>query len=164
LIADAVQREIARTDALIAEIPHLAGRGSGLARRAVEDIVAGARSAPECEFLDLCRCVKGLPLPLPNPLIQLPDGRIVSPDALWPNARLVHETNSRRWHAGEDHFESTQERADALTTAGFIVLSNAPRQIRQDSERIKHQVAKLYRENAGRDLPPGVVLLRERPI
>lgn len=160
LIADAVQRELVTTGALRAELPHLAGRGAGVARRAIENILAGARSAPECEFLDLCATIRGLPRPWVNCLIQLPCGRLVSPDALWVAARLIHETNSARWHAGPDDFDSTQERAAALVAAGFVVVSSSPRQIRGEGRRIAGQIAALHRANEGRGLPPGVVVLR----
>jgi hypothetical protein len=160
LIADAVQRRLVGLDDLSAEVPHLVGRGAGIARRAVQDVLAGGRSAPECEFVDLCAGVRGLPRPLPNALIQLPDGRKISPDALWEGARLIHETNSRRHHDGEDDFESTQARAAAVTTAGFVVISSTPRQIRQEGARIAGQVHALHRANVGRGLPTGVVILR----
>jgi hypothetical protein len=145
------------------ELPHLAGRGAGVARRAIRDILNGARSAPECEFLDLCQSIRGVPAPLANSLLQLPSGRQISPDALWVDAGLIHETNSRRWHGEEDAFDSTQERADSATEVGLIVLSNSPRQIRGEKPRIKRQVASTYRANAGRGLPPGVILLRDGP-
>lgn len=163
LIADAVQRQLVAASELQAELPHLAGRGAGVARRAINDIVGGARSAPECEFLDLCAGVRGLPPPWPNSLIRLPDGRMISPDALWEDARLIHETNSRRWHADEDQFESTQERAAALTAAGFVVVGSTPRQIRTERQRIARQITTLYRENAGRGMPAAVIVIRQRP-
>jgi hypothetical protein len=163
MIADAVQRQIAHLDGLEAELPHLSGRGSGVARRAISDVLAGARSAPECDFLDLCRRDRRLPEPLTNPLLRLPGGRTISPDALFLDAGLVHETNGRGPHAHEDGFEDMQERHDAMTTAGLTVLHNAPRQLRLEGTRVTSEVLACYQRLAGRGLPPGVILLRKGP-
>jgi hypothetical protein len=162
-MSDAVQRRIACAERLTAELPHLSGRGAGIARRAIEDVVGGGRSAPECEFIDLARRHPDLPLPLLNPLIRLPDGRKVSPDALFVDAGLVHETNGREFHAEEDLFESMQARTDAMTTADLVVLNNSPRQLRTEGDRVMSEVLTCYRRHAGRGLPPGVVLLRPGP-
>jgi hypothetical protein len=160
MIADAVQRRLAYTDRLRAELPHLSGRGSGVARRAIDDVLMGGRSAPECEFLDLCRARPDLPMPLANSLLQLPDGRKVSPDALFLDAGLVHETNGRGPHADEDPFDDMQARSDAMTTAGLVVLHNSPRQLRREAGRIMAEVITCHRRDAGRGLPPGVTLIR----
>lgn len=161
MMADAVQRHIAHAARLQAEIPHLSGRGAGVARRAINDIVMGGRSAPELEFLELCAQRGDLPQPLLNPLLELPGGRRVSPDALFRDAGLVHETNGRGPHADEDPFEYMQARHDAMTAAGLVVLHNSPRQLRQEGERVIDEVAACHRQLAGRGLPPGVRLLRE---
>lgn len=160
LFTDAVGRGIARVDALLVEAGHVTGRGSGVVRRAVLEVANGARSAPEIDFVRLCRRSKELPEPLLNPLLELPDGRRVSPDALFPGSPLVHETNGRAFHADEDSFESLQERHDSMTAAGLTVLHNAPRRIRREDEMVLAEVLTCYRRLAGRGLPPGVRLVR----
>ncbi|HWA66207.1 MAG TPA: hypothetical protein VG899_07545 [Mycobacteriales bacterium] len=160
IVADAVQRRLAREQALLDELAHLAGRGAGIARRAVIDVVKGARSAPEIDFLELCRRDKGLPEPLINPLLELPDGRRVSPDALFRDAPLVHETNGRAFHSGEYAFESMQARHDAMTSAGLTVLHNSPRRLRREGAAVLNEVLACYRRLEGQPLPPGVRLLR----
>jgi hypothetical protein len=163
VIADAVQRKIAAPNITNAEVLHITGRGARIARLAVADIVAGARSAPEADFVSICGRSKILPSPLLNALLRLPCGRKVSPDALWLDAGLVHETNGRAPHADEDPFEDMQSRHDAMTTAGLTLLHNAPRQLYRESDRILGQVETCYLRNAGRGLPPGVTLLRSHP-
>jgi very-short-patch-repair endonuclease len=95
-----------------------------------------------------------------NSLIVLPCGRRVSPDALWEQAALVHETNGREFHAGHDDFDSMQERHDAMTAAGLTVLHSSPRQLRDDAARVVAQVEACYLRGAGKGLPPGIVILR----
>jgi hypothetical protein len=75
----------------------------------------------------------------------------------------VHETDSREYHEGEDFFDDTQSRHDAMTTADLVLLHDSPRQQRLESDRILAQVETCYRRHAGRGLPPGVVLLRAGP-
>lgn len=163
VLADAVQRGITSAELLALEVVHVTGRGAGVARLVVADILEGVRSAPEADFAALCSRSTILPPPVLNALLGLPDGRKVSPDALWTEAGLVHETNGREYHAGEDDFEDMQSRHDAMTAAGLTVLHDAPRQLLRDGARILDQVETCYRRDAGRGLPPGVHLLRGGP-
>jgi hypothetical protein len=159
MVSDAVQRGLARVDRLLEEQPHLNGRGAGIARRAIEEVTSGARSAPEIDFLKLCRSCKELPALLVNPLLELPDGRRIRPDALAPDAPLVHETNGRTFHADEDSFESMQARHDVMTAAGLTALHNSPRRIRREGRTVLCEYLACYRRLAGQPLPPGVRLL-----
>jgi hypothetical protein len=160
ILADAVGRGLARLDVVVEEVTHVTGAGSGLARRAVIEVASGARSAPEVDFVKLCRSMRELPDPLLNPLLELPDGRRVSPDALFPGTPLVHEVNGRAFHGEEDTFESMQARHDAMTAAGLTVLHNSPRRIRRDGSAVLAEVVSCYRRLAGQDLPSGVRVLR----
>lgn len=159
VMSDAVQRGLAHVDGLMAERPHLNGRGAGIARRAIDEIASGARSAPEIDFLNLCRGSKELPPLLVNPLLELPDGRRIRPDVLAPDAPLVHETNGRSYHADEDAFESMQARHDAMTAPGLTVLHNSPRRIRREGTAVLSEFVACYRRLAGQPLPPGVRLI-----
>ena len=114
----------------------------------------------ELDFLKLSRSSRILPEPQLNWLLELPNGRLISPDALYDDAAVVHETNGRDPHGDENPFESMQARHDALTTAGFAVLHNSPRQIRVESRRIITEVESLYSSRRGMGLPPGVKVLR----
>jgi hypothetical protein len=163
-IADAVQRTIALPERLALELPHLTGRGTSAARAAILDVIGlGARSAPEADFLSLCGSYPELPTPLVNALLMLPSGLKVSPDSLFLDSAVVHETNGRGPHADEDAFESMQVRHDALTAAGFIVLHNSPRSVSRESDRVMSEVLACVTRHAGRGLPAGVTLLREGP-
>jgi hypothetical protein len=158
LLADAVSRGIAQVATLVEEVEHVTGRGSGVARRSVTEVARGARSAPEVDFVRLCRSSPTLPTPMLNRALILPDGRKVIPDALFPRSPLVHEVNGREFHAGEDLFESMQERHDAMTAAGLTLLHNSPRRIRREGPAVLAEVIACYRRLEGQPLPPGVRL------
>jgi hypothetical protein len=160
VLADAVQRRVASRPALLEELSHVTGRGAGIAHRAGRWIAAGVASAPEAEFLTLCQESKVLPTPLINPLLELPSGLRISPDALFLDAGLVHETNGRGPHAADDRFDDMQARHGAMTAAGLTVLHNSPRQIRTERRRVIADLEACYAKAKGRGLPAGVLLLR----
>ncbi|HEX3898872.1 MAG TPA: hypothetical protein VHW74_06835 [Mycobacteriales bacterium] len=159
-IADAIQRRIAERATVLEELSHVTGRGARIAHRAAKWIAAGAMSAPEADFLGLCQRSSVLPIPLVNALIELPTGQRVSPDALFEDAGLVHETNGSSAHAADDRFDNMQARHDAMTAAGLVVLHSSPRQIRTEPDRVLRDVEACYRQHAGEGLPAGVRLLR----
>jgi very-short-patch-repair endonuclease len=84
----------------------------------------------------------------------------VSPDALFVDAGLIHETNGRAFHAADDVFEEMQERNDALVAAGLTVLHNSPRRILADPSNVRAEVERCYQRLRGNGLPPGVVVVR----
>jgi hypothetical protein len=111
----------------------------------------------------MCLAHAVLPKPLVNALLMLPSGMKVSPDSLFIDSAVVHETNGRGPHADEDAFESMQVRHDALTAAGFTVLHNSPRSLTREPDRVMSEVVACVTRHAGRGLPAGVTLLREGP-
>ncbi|HVV75590.1 MAG TPA: hypothetical protein VHC43_06095 [Mycobacteriales bacterium] len=159
-IADAIQRRLVSVDDVVAELSHVTGRGCGLAGRLGQRLSTGAHSAPEADFLALVARSRILPTPLVNSLVELPDGRCVSPDALFADAALVHETNGRSAHAATDLFDSMQERHGAMTAAGLTVLHSSPYQLRKEGDRIVAQVETCYLRDRGKGLPPGIKILR----
>jgi hypothetical protein len=163
LFSEVLQRRKTSYDALVRA--HLEGppRGSRLAGVVLDDLAKGMRSAPEVDFGRLAAASAILPTPLFNPLIRLPSGELISPDALIVDAGLVHETNGQRHHAREDRFDEMHERHDAMTTAGLTVLHNSPRRLRREGRQALTQLERCYLRLAGQGLPPGVVMLRPGP-
>lgn len=165
--AAAVQLGRTTTSELVGEALSGPARGRPRLLRVIEMLQAGVRSAPEADFRELVLRHRTLEEPLWNCLLLLPDGRTISPDALWVESGVVHEVNSRLYHspdaAGEDVFEGMQRRSDAMVTAGLTVLHNSPNRIRTDGREVMREVATCVSRNAGRGLPPGVVILRAGP-
>jgi hypothetical protein len=162
-VAAAVQRGRVTVDALTQEAARAAARGRPRLRRVLEAVGSGIRSAPEDDFRQIVRSSRILPEPLWNPLLRLPDGRECSPDALFEDAGLVHETNGREFHAGADTFEDMQRRNDWLVAAGLTVLHNAPRRLRAEQTVVRSETERCYVRLRGSGLPPGVVILRRGP-
>ncbi len=145
---------------LEAAFEHLPVVGAAGANRVLAELRRGVRSVGELDFLRLSRASRVLPEPKLNWLLRLPTGKRVSPDALYLDAAMIHETNGRDPHEDEDRFESMQARADALTAAGFAAFGNTPRQIRQEQRRIIGELETTYLPRSGMGLPPGVIVLR----
>jgi hypothetical protein len=136
-------------------------KNARLGDEALEHARRGIRSAPEAEFRVLAQALSTIPALHYNRLIRLPDGRTLSPDALAPDAPLIHETNGRVAHRREDLFDDMQARHDYLTAAGFTVLHNSPRRIYRDGRGVISEFERCYLRLAGTDWPDGVVLLED---
>ena len=163
VFCDAVQRRLAA----LSDVDKVAAHGPLLGRRLIgalrDELHDGIRSAPEADFRDIALSARGVPRPLFNPLIRLPDGRRISPDALLEDAPLIHETNGRLAHEEHDLFESMQERHDVLTAAGFTVLHNPPRRLLTARAIVQREWEQCYGRLSPTGLPPGIVLERRGP-
>jgi hypothetical protein len=157
--AAAVQAKRTTIEAIAIEVEHGAARGRPRLQRLLDQLLAGIRSLPEADFRDLVLTSTVLPEPLWNRGLELPDGSVIYPDALWEDAGLIHETNGRKFHSGEDAFEDMQRRHDRATTFGLTALHNTPRRIRGEGGQVLHEVEQTYLPLRGRGLPPGVRLL-----
>jgi hypothetical protein len=161
VLMSSVQKRKVSVSELDAEVATAPSHGLKRYLRVLDELHAGVRSVGEGDVRRLCARSKILPTPLFNPLLQLPDGRKISPDLLLEEAALVHETNGREPHyEEEDAFDSMQERHDAMTTAGLTALHNSPRLIATTGPRILRELETIYLRDRGRGLPPGVVILR----
>jgi hypothetical protein len=157
--ASAVQLGRASLRQLVDETWRGPARGRPRLLRMIESLDTGVRSRPEDDFRRLVARSRVLPTALFNPQLILPNGRRISPDALFVDSAVVHETNGRDVHAGFNEFEDMQRRHDELTAAGLTVLHNAPRRIRRDGAAVLSEVEDCHRRFAGRGLPVGVTLV-----
>jgi hypothetical protein len=163
VVAAAIQNRRVKIDTLIEEIERGPARGRPRLTRIVRRLDAGVRSVAEDDFRRLVLASRNLPEPMWNGLLELPSGQKVSPDALFLDSGVVHETNGKRFHQGFDDFESMQKRNDALVAAGLVVLHNSPRRIRAEGRDVISEVEQCHLRHAGRGLPDGIVILREGP-
>ena len=159
-LSDAVARGVVTEPDLLRAHALGSPRNARLTGAALEHVVAGVRSAPEADARTILDASDVLPQPAYNWLLELPGGRRISPDALFPDAGLIHETNGRRAHARDDLFEDMQERHDVMTAAGLTVLHNSPRRLYRAGPQVLAEVEQCYRRLAGSGLPPGVEVLR----
>jgi very-short-patch-repair endonuclease/predicted transcriptional regulator of viral defense system len=95
------------------------------------------RSDLERRFLSLCRR-HGLPLPVMN----VPIGQFVV-DFLWPDRRLIVETDGFRHHGTRSAFESDRERDVRLKLLGYSVLRFTHRQVAEDAASVAAAVGAL---------------------
>ena len=95
------------------------------------------RSELEEHMLELCKehC---LPLPKVNARI----GRY-EVDFLWPESRLIVETDGRTSHSTPAAFERDRARDAELTVAGYRVVRFTYRQVERESKRVAALLAKL---------------------
>jgi hypothetical protein len=159
VVAAAVQQGRASVPELLREANDGPARGRPALLRAIAPVAEGVRSAPEADFKQLVTRSKLLPTALWNCVLELADGQRLSPDALFEDAALIHETNGREFHAAGDLFEAMQRRHDRLVAAGFTVLHNTPRRLREEGATVMTEVEECYRRLAGRGLPPGVRII-----
>ncbi|NED98554.1 hypothetical protein [Phytoactinopolyspora halotolerans] len=142
LMCEAVQRDACTVDGLRRALDQAGRRHTALARRVLDDLDIGCRSAPECELRDLIRTSSILPEPLWNR--PLPGARGIYPDACWPEARLVIEVDSRSFHGFGDAPGRTERRRAEYARLGWRVLPVTPQRIRQDPAGLLAEIEAAY--------------------
>jgi hypothetical protein len=123
---------------------------SALLRSVLAEVSDGVRSAPEAELRDLIQKI-GLPMPMFNPSLYLPDGTFIAcPDAWWPEAGVAVEIDSRRWHLSPDDWERTMERHDRLSQYSIVTLHFTPRRLRSDQALVTARLKNAYKSGIAR--------------
>jgi very-short-patch-repair endonuclease len=97
------------------------------------------RSELEARFRALCEA-HSLPRPLVNHMIG--DDEV---DFLWPQHRVVVETDGRRTHLTHHAFERDRAKDARLTVAGYRVVRFTHRQIRYDPQGVAAILRALLR-------------------
>lgn len=150
VVAGAVQRRRCTIGQLLEELAHGPMRQSARFRAVLAEVSDGIRSAPEGDLRDLI-LKSGLPMPLFNPSLYLNGKFLASPDAWWPQAGVIAEVDSRRWHALPEDWSRTMARSAELGAAGLIVLHFSPHQIRTEPGQVLRKIAGALR--TGRPVP-----------
>jgi very-short-patch-repair endonuclease len=134
VVAEAVQRGLASPHDLEAE--YLAGprNGSRQLRIAVEDLTAGARSAPEGRAARSMNRAK-LGGFVQNAEVQV-GGRRFLADFLWEDLGAILEIDSREYHFTERDWQQTLRRDQLLQASGYAVLHVTPVQLRDEAQFI----------------------------
>lgn len=150
LVSSAVQNGRCSVAAIRNELDNGPIRGSALLARAVEEVSGGTRSAPEGDLRALI--VKaGLPVPLFNPMLYLPDGTFIGqPDAWWPQADVAAEVDSREWHSNTPDWEYTMDRHSGLGMYGIVTLHFTPRKLREERAFVISRIRKAVAAGSAR--------------
>jgi very-short-patch-repair endonuclease len=100
----------------------------------------GPETRTEIERLMLALCrARTLPQPVVNGWIQLEEIGF-SPDFLWPDAKLIVETDSHQVHRTRKAFEADRRRDQLLAEAGYSTLRFTWRQITAEPERVARTI------------------------
>lgn len=153
LVAAAVQTRRCTVEHITEELADGPVSGSALLRRALSEVLAGARSGPEAVLLDLITKA-GLPRPELNPRLYLGDELLGRPDAWWRDAAVAAEVDSREWHLSPEHWERTMRRHDRMTAAGILVLHFTPRELRTQPDRVVATIRRALSSRRGQQPPP----------
>lgn len=117
-------------------------RGVGALRRAAAGEAQLTASELERRFVALCRRA-GLRSPGVNRWLTLGGGEEMKVDFLWPDERLVVETDGYRFHSGRRAFESDRARDARLTVAGYRVVRFTHRQLIEAPASVVETLASL---------------------
>lgn len=150
LLAGVIQNRGCATWQLAEELNAGPVQYSALLRGIIAEVADGVRSAPEAELRDLVRKA-GLPMPLFNPRLYLPDGTFIAcPDAWWPEAGVAVEIDSKRWHLSPDDWERTMDRHDQLSQYSIVTLHFTPHKLRTDQAFVTAKLKNAYKSGAAR--------------
>jgi Protein of unknown function (DUF559)/Transcriptional regulator, AbiEi antitoxin len=130
-------------DELLARVPGT--RGTRCLRAVLSELnPQGPLTSTEIERLMLALC-KAHPLPQPvvNGWIQL-DGIGLSPDFLWPAAKLIVETDGGT-HRTRKAFEADRRRDQLLAEAGYTTLRFTWRQLTREPERVARTITAVLK-------------------
>jgi hypothetical protein len=162
LLLGAVCRGFCSAAELAAEVEAGPQRGSGLVRRAADDALAGAWSAPEAEAADLVgRAVRAGRLPpfLLNPTLHVSGRRVGMPDGWVVGTGVGWQVDSREFHAEEDDFDATLAVHDGFAEHGLTLLHVTPRRLRRLGPAwVELLVGAVAARPPGSAEPPGLVV------
>lgn len=110
--------------------------GSAFLRQAIDEIAAGAASAPEARAASILRR-GGAPTFEQNVRIYLAGGGYFVADLYWRGLRAVLEVDSREHHRDPADWEHTMTRHLALETLGLSVVHRPPSALRDERRLLR---------------------------
>jgi hypothetical protein len=151
VVADALQKRLCSIKALRSELEQGPAKGSGLLRRALDEVGDGIRSVPEGDLRLLLKRAR-VPMPVFNARLYDGDTLIAIVDCWWPDAGVAGEVDSREYHYSADDWQRTMRRHDRLVARGVLLLHFTPQRIRTDPDAVVLEI--LSALAAGRARPP----------
>lgn len=163
LVLGAVAQGWCSAEELSAEVEAGAQRGSALMRRAVDDALAGAWSAPEAEAAALLRPYvrrRRLPPFALNAAVLVAGRQLGRPDGWLLGTGVGWQVDSRRHHAAEADFDATLAVHDRYAEHGLTLLHVTPKRLRTEGDAWARTLVAAAR---GRGRPDVTVLLSSPP-
>ena len=96
----------------------------------------------ERQFRDLLVC-HGVPLPVEQVEVVLPDGRKLRLDHAYPDIRYAIELDSKRYHLTDAAFENDREKRNALRSNGWFVHEFTKRMLQRRPESVVAEVTHM---------------------
>ena len=158
LVATVVQRRTCTVPELAAELVASARARTALARFALAEVSDGVRSIAEGVAREVMRTA-GIPAPLWNVRLRLPDGSELRPDAYWPEYGLALEIDSFAWHLAPADYVHTMQRARRMVAGGLLVINFAPVEITSAPDRFVRELNAMLALAAGRTVPEGILVI-----
>jgi hypothetical protein len=126
-------------------------KGAGRLKRIAAEVdprTVETLSVTEIDFLALWR-ETGLLLPVVNVLVE---GHLV--DFLWPQQKVIVETDSWRFHGDQPTFERDHETDVELVAAGYDVHRTTYKMLERDPNRFLSNVRRALRARTASTSPP----------
>ncbi|MEO8888491.1 MAG: DUF559 domain-containing protein [Jatrophihabitantaceae bacterium] len=140
LVAQAVRGQLCTLDELTAELASGPRRGSRNLRCAIDDVSAGAWSAPEGRAAAILRR-SHVPRFEQNARVDRPGGGFFIVDFLWRALRAVLEIDSDEHHYDNPaDRDRTSRRQSSLQSLGLTVMSRRPAAISRDPRQFRLDV------------------------
>lgn len=117
----------------------------------LRDVAHGARSAPECEVVDLLQAAGLGPFVVNKDVHDPVGGWLGRCDVVWEALRAALEVDSREYHSDLPDWEQTLRRHNRPEQCGYVVLHVLPSDIRQRPGYVVHQV-RQWLDRRTRDL------------
>jgi hypothetical protein len=145
IVSEAVQANRTSAKAIDAELRRAARSRTGLARRALTEVQAGIRSAPEAELRELTMRSKILPQILWNPRLTTLDGKpLPTPDGWIDEVGVALQVDSAEYHARGDDWTTTLDRHNAARY-DVQVIHITPKEIRTLPGKALATIEQTYR-------------------
>lgn len=153
MMAEAVQRRFSTTDMLTHELDQAGRAGTALLRKALEPLLAGARSVAEADAWRLWQR-SGLPPGHWNvPIFDANGNYIATPDFWCDEIAFAWEIDSYRHHANLEDHRATVARNARYVAAGIVVLQTLPSRLRTEPDEVERELQAAFRTAQARPRP-----------
>ena len=151
LVIDAVRRRDVRARDLRAESdrqPLHSGRAA--LRELLELVEGGCQSELEIFGVQHVLRIPGIPAPVQQHRVFLPNGRYVDLDAAYLQAKVGVELDGARYHSSREDRERDMRKDTALATLGWVSLRYSYRRLTGEPAACRGEIEAVVRSRLGR--------------